>query len=102
MIDTADKKRRWTPRRVLRWVGAGAIGICLLMAFFGVYGLGPKVSLEVFYAYWSAFFFFLMCAIALATIDALATILRFRKEHNELRRAFRRTPSDDSDVGSKD
>ena len=61
MIDTADKKRPWTPRRVFRWVGAAAIGIALLMALFGAYGLGSKVSIRVFYIYWSVFFFFLMC-----------------------------------------
>ncbi len=95
MIDTADKKRPWTPRRVFRWVGAAAIGIALLMALFGAYGLGSKVSIRVFYIYWSVFFFFLMCAIALATLDALATVVWFSKEHMELHETAGRAPAAD-------
>ncbi|MFQ5551971.1 MAG: hypothetical protein ACE5FJ_12125 [Gemmatimonadales bacterium] len=91
MIDAADKRRGWTPRRVLRWVGTAAIGIAFLMALFGAYRVGSKVSTRVFYVYWTVFFFFLMSAIALAMFDALVTIARFRKEHKELQKTARHT-----------
>ena len=85
----AKKRPRWTPRRVARWTGAVAIVAALFMAVFGVYGLPNDISPKALWLYWTFFFFFLMCALGLATIDAMITIVTFRKEHADLRRMAR-------------
>lgn len=54
------------------------------MAIFGAYGLGTGVAPKTFYVYWTVFFFFLMGAIALAILDALVTMVKFRKEQKNL------------------
>jgi hypothetical protein len=81
----AGKKPRWTPRRVVRWTGAVAITTALLLALFGAYGPPRDYSVDAFWAYWTIFIFFLMGAIGLAMIDAMITIMKFRKEHADLR-----------------
>lgn len=98
MIGDANKSPRWTPRRLLRLVGIAAIALSLLMAVFGAYGLGTKVSARVFYIYWTVFFFFLMSAIALAVIDALVTMVKFRREHRDLKRKIGGAMRNDSGV----
>jgi Kef-type K+ transport system membrane component KefB len=85
-METAEQRRRRTPRRVLRRVGSIAIGTALLMALFGAYKVGSEVSPKVFYVYWTIFFVFLMSAIALAMLDALLTMIKFRKEREKLKR----------------
>ncbi len=81
----AKETPRWTPRRLARWTGAVAIVTALFMALFGVYGPPNDLSPKAFWLYWTIFFFFLMCALGLAMIDATITIVTFRKEHADLR-----------------
>ena len=95
MSDDGDRKRGWTPRRVFRWVGVVALAIALFMAVLGAYGLDTRSSLRLFFVYWTVFFALLLGAIALAVFDALVTMVKFRKEHMELRKATRHSPHGD-------
>lgn len=80
----ADGRSRWTPRRVVRSAGIVAILISALMTLFGAYGPPADFSPKAFWVYWTIFFFFLMGAIGLAMVDAMITIVKFRKEHRDL------------------
>jgi len=93
-----EKRPRWTPRRVVRWTGTTAITTSALMAIFGAYKVGTNVSPRVFYVYWTIFFFFLMGAIALAMVDGMITIVKFRKDHIELKRITRQAVQNDKNA----
>lgn len=97
-MDTEKKKSGWTPRRVVRWMGTIAIAGAFLMAIVGAYGFGTDVTPKFLYIYWTIFFLFLMAAVALAMIDALITIAKFRKEHNDLKRMARDAMRDSADA----
>ncbi len=56
------------------------------------YGLDTRSSLRLFFVYWTVFFALLLGAIALAVLDALVTMVKFRKEHMELRKTTRHSP----------
>ena len=86
MVDDAKKSRGWTPRRIVRSIGTISIVTSLVMALIGAYGLGASVSAKVFYIYWSVFFLFLFAAVMMATIDALVTMVKFRKEREDLKK----------------
>ena len=81
----AGERSRWTPRRVVRSAGIAAILISALMTLFGAYGPPRDFSPKAFWVYWTIFFIFLMGAIGLAMVDAMITIVKFRKEHSDLR-----------------
>ena len=89
VMDTDKKKAGWTPRRVVRWAGTISIAVAFFMAIFGAYGFGKDVTPRFLYIYWTIFFLFLMIAVALAMIDALITMAKFRKEHSDLRQMAR-------------
>ena len=86
----AREKSRWTPRRVVRWTGAVAIVTALFLAVFGAYGLPRDLAPDALWVYWTIFFLFLMGAIGLAMIDAMITIVKFRKEQVDLREIARK------------
>jgi len=75
-------------RRVFRWVGIINLAIVVIMALYGVYGLKTTISARTFFVYWSIFFLLLLGAIVLAMVDALATMARFKKEHEKLRNSI--------------
>ena len=89
MSGRTRNKRPWTPRRVFRWIGIVVLMIALFMALIGAYVLKSTISVRFFFVYWTIFFLLLLSAIVLAMFDALATIVKFRKEHTELRKAIR-------------
>jgi protein-S-isoprenylcysteine O-methyltransferase Ste14 len=65
------------------------------MALFGAYSINFKSSARLFFFYWSVFFVMLISAVTCAVLDAFTTMIRFRKEHRKLHRAFRRTAYDE-------
>lgn len=81
----AGERSRWTPRRVVRSAGVVAILISALMTLFGTYGPPADFSPKAFWVYWTIFFLFLLGALGLAMVDAMITIVKFRKEHKDLR-----------------
>jgi hypothetical protein len=93
--------RRWTMRRIFRWIGIIDLIIVVVMAAYGAYGLKTDVSPKTFFLYWSVFFILLMAAIVLAMFDALATMARFKKEHEKLRGVIRDQLRDAADLDSK-
>ena len=90
MISDPWGKGRWTHRRVLRTVGIVTLVIVIIMALVGAYAFDFTASPRSFFIYWSIFFTLLLGVIGVAVIDAIATIIRFRKEHMKLRNMFRR------------
>ena len=88
MNDNGRGKRRWTPRLVLRWIGAITLTISLFMALYGAYGFDTATSAGVLFVYWTVFFFCMMSTLIIAVLDVLMTIVKFRKAHTELRRSF--------------
>jgi hypothetical protein len=88
-MDADGKKTGWTPRRVVRRTGTIAIVVAFFMAIYGAYGFGKDVTPKFLYIYWTVFFLFLMTAIALAMIDALITMAKFKKERNDLKQMAR-------------
>lgn len=72
----------------MRMIGAGAIFVVLIMAYLGAFVLDLTASALAFFIYWSVFFFLLLLAIGIATLDALATIGKFKNEHARLRSFF--------------
>ncbi len=90
----ASERPRWTPRRVVRWAGVAAIVTALFLAVLGAYGPPRDLAPKAFWVYWTIFFFFLVCAIGLAMIDATITIMKFRREHADLRRMARESARD--------
>lgn len=92
--------RQWSMRRVFRWVGIIMLAIVVLMAVFGAYGLRNTVSMRVFVIYWTVFFILMMTVIVLAMFDALATMAKFKKEHEKLRKAIRTLLQEDDDYNS--
>ena len=88
-------------RRVFRWVGIINLAIVVIMALYGAYGLKTSVSVRVFFIYWSVFFLLLMSAIVLAMFDALATMAKFKKEHEKLRESFKNHLMENSDTDSR-
>ena len=95
------KIRQWTLRRVFRWVGITNLAIVVIMALYGVYGLKTTISARMFFVYWSVFFLLLMGAIVLAMFDALATMAKFKKEHENLRDSIRSHLQENSDSDSR-
>jgi len=89
MIGDPWGKGRWTSRAILRTAGATALAIAILMALLGGHVLDFTESPRSFLIYWGVFFILLLSVIVLAMLDAIATIVRFRKEHTKLRDAFR-------------
>jgi len=83
------KNRGWTVRRALRTLGTITLVISLFMALFGAYGIDYTAFARVFFIYWTMFFVMLMSAVGIAVLDVLMTIVKFRKEHAELRTEFR-------------
>ena len=90
MIGDPWGKGRWTPRGILRTAGTAALVIVIFMALMGGHVLDFTGSPRTFLIYWTVFFVLLLSVIALAILDATATIVRFRKEHTKLRNMFRR------------
>jgi hypothetical protein len=90
MTDNRMDERPWTPRRIVRWIGAVALAVALLMALYGARAVDSRVSPRFFFIYWTVFFVVLMTPVALATLDALATLLRFTTEHKKLLKSFSR------------
>jgi hypothetical protein len=90
MSGDARGKGRWTLRFVLRSAGIAALAIVIPMALLGAYVFDLADSARSFFIYWTIFFILLLSAIAIAVVDTLLTIVRFRKEHMKLRKAFRR------------
>ena len=88
MDNEIPKDRGWTVRRVLRTVGAITIVISLVMALYGAYGIDYTASARLFLIYWTIFVVMLMSAVSIAILDILMTIVKFRKEHADLRREF--------------
>lgn len=88
MGSETSKDRGWTVRRVVRTIGAITILISLFMALYGAYGIDYTASARVFFIYWTIFVVMLMSAVGIAVLDILMTIVKFRKEHAELRREF--------------
>lgn len=82
----------WTPRLVMRLAGAVVLAAVLLMAVLGVFVFELKMSANAFFIFWSVFFLLLLIAIAIAMLDALATIGKFKIEHDKLRSAFQKEP----------
>jgi heme A synthase len=101
MSGEKNKWRQLTMRRVFRWVGIINLVVLILMALFGAYGLKTSVSVRTFFVYWSIFFILLMAAIALAMFDALATIAKFKKDHEKLRAAIRSHAQESGDLDSR-
>lgn len=97
-MGNAENKTGWTPRRVVRWAGTTAIVTALFMAIIGAYGFGADVTPKFLYVYWTVFFLFLMSAVALAMIDAIITIAKFKKEHSDLRQMARNAMRDSADA----
>jgi hypothetical protein len=100
MIGDPWGKSRWTPRGILRTTGIAALVIVILMALIGGHALDFTGSPRSFFIYWTVFFILLLSAIALAVLDAIATIVRFRKEHTKLRNTFRRELREGKDAQS--
>ena len=102
MTGNEKKRPRWTPRRVVRSAGTTAISTAALMALYGAYGLGVEVSARAFYIYWTVFFVFLMGALALAIMDALITVAKFKQERESLKEAAGGTLSQPKESGGGD
>ena len=94
--------RSWTPRRIVRWVGAFTVAGALLMALYGAYAVDSGASPRFFFIYWTVFFALLLIAVALATFDALITLLRFTSEHKKLLKLFHREVRGETDTDSKE
>jgi polyferredoxin len=101
MTGEGRQKKPWTLRRAFRWAGIIMLAATVLMALFGAYGLKTTVPVKMFFFYWTIFFVLLWCTIALATFDALLTIVRFRKEHKKLRESIGRQLRGESDTNSQ-
>ena len=100
MNDNGRGKRRWTPRLILRWIGALTLVISLLMALYGAYGFDTSTSAGALFFYWTVFFVCMMSTIIIAILDALMTIIGFRKAHTDLRRSFSKNTRANSNSSS--
>lgn len=86
---------------MLRTAGIVALVIVIFMALVGTYAFDFRGSPRAFFVYWTVFFVLLMSVIALAVLDAAATMFRFRKEHTKLRNVFRRELQGSKDAQSQ-
>jgi hypothetical protein len=102
MTGNEKKNTRWTPRRIVRSAGTTAISTAVLMALYGAYGLGVEVSARAFYIYWTVFFVFLMGALALAIMDALITVAKFKQDRESLKKTAGGTPNRPKESGNGD
>ncbi|GAB4353517.1 MAG: hypothetical protein Kow0099_37770 [Candidatus Abyssubacteria bacterium] len=82
--------RRWTMRFTLRVFGVVTLAVVVVMALCGAYVIDFDDAQGEFVTYWTVFFFLLLGVIVLAMLDAALTMVRFRKEHERLRREFGR------------
>jgi small-conductance mechanosensitive channel len=94
------KKRgwdQWSARFAMRLIGTGILAVVIVMAFLGAFVLDLTKSFTAFFIFWTVFFLLMLTAIAIAMLDALATIGKFRREHAKLRSTFHRKLSENDD-----
>jgi len=101
-MDDRRGHNRWTARFAMRVAGAFFLAAVVVMALLGVSVVDVNRSARVFFIYWTIFFFFLLCAIAIAMLDAIVTIGKFRTEHAKLRTVFRRELDKQHDAGQQE